>query len=462
MKSLLLFLAAVLGFVLPLLIPAAYRVYPSRRAVSLAAVPLLLTFALVIEPRFWVLVVAGDVLFCLVLVYDLASLPRRRAFSSIERSHAKIASLRKRHPVTLTISYAGNRPLNATVRDGWQPELAPSPKTLVLTLAPQGRTTVEYDLRPQKRGAFTAQTAYLRTQTPLGLWFRDMAFPCQSLLHVYPDIKQISQYALLARLNRLSLIGVRRVRRAGQEDEFERLRDYTIDDEYRWIEWRATARRQKLTVKDFQHSQSQRVIFLVDCGRMMTNETAGLSMLDHAWNAVLMLSYVALSQGDSVGLLAFSDEIHTFLSPRGGKKQMARLLHAAFDRFPRLVEPRFDLAFRYLAGHVRKRALVVLITHLIDEVNGQHVERYLTNLAGRHLPLGVFLRDVAMFAPVAQPPSDDKALWKAAAAARILLWRHELISSIRHKGALVLDVFPEKMTAPLINQYLDIKARHLL
>ena len=147
----------------------------------------------------------------------------------------------------------------------------------------------------------------------------------------------------------------------------------------------------------FQTSQSQRIVFLMDCGRMMTNQAAGLSLLDHAFNAMLMLSYVALRQGDSVGMISFSDEIHGFVPPRGGMNQMNRLLHASFDRFPQLVESRYDQAFRYLAAHCRKRSLVVLVTNVIDEVNANQMERYLTNLVGRHLPLGVLLRDRRLF-----------------------------------------------------------------
>jgi uncharacterized protein (DUF58 family) len=120
-----------------------------------------------------------------------------------------------------------------------------------------------------------------------------MDYPVPTELHVYPDMKQLAEYALLARKNRLSLLGLRRTRRIGQDNEFERLRDYTLDDNYKFIDWRATARRDKLTVRDFQQNQSQRLIFLVDCGRMMTNQAAGLSLLDHAFNSMLMLSYVA-------------------------------------------------------------------------------------------------------------------------------------------------------------------------
>src|SRR5262249_50795949 len=152
----------------------------------------------------------------------------------------------------------------------------------------------------------------------------------------------------------------------------------------------------KLTVKDFQVNQSQRVIFLIDCGRMMTATVAGLSLLDHALNAALMLAYVALGKGDSVGLVCFADEIQRYVPPRAGRMQMNRLLHGTFDRFATLVESRYDQAFVYLNSRARKRSLVILITNVIDEVNANQITGYLTNLVGRHLPLAVLLRDHAI------------------------------------------------------------------
>jgi uncharacterized protein (DUF58 family) len=175
-----------------------------------------------------------------------------------------------------------------------------------------------------------------------------------------------------------------------------------------------------------------------------------------------MLSYVALRQGDSVGMLSFSDTIHDYVPPRGGMSQMNRLLHVAFDRFPRLVESRYDLAFRYLNAHCRKRALVVLVTNVIDEVNAGQIERQLGALTGQHLPLGVLLKDhhLCDAADVVKPTG--KALYRAAAAADILLWRCQVLRDLKSRGVLTLDVFPEDLTAPLVNEYLKIKARHLL
>jgi uncharacterized protein (DUF58 family) len=177
---------------------------------------------------------------------------------------------------------------------------------------------------------------------------------------------------------------------------------------------------------------------------------------------MLMLAYVALRQGDSVGLVCFSDRVHQSVPARGGMSQMNHLLHASFDRFPQLVESRYDLAFLHLATRFRKRALVVLISNLIDEVNSFQVRRYLRSQIGRHLPLCVLLRDRDLFQVADLQVSTERDLYRAAAAAEILTWRHEVLSDLEHQGVLVLDLFPEDMTAPLVNRYLDIKARHLL
>jgi uncharacterized protein (DUF58 family) len=402
-----------------------------------------------------------DLLLAIAAVADLLTLPARRSFS-VERQTGRIASLKQEHRVTLTISNHTPQAYFVWLRDGVPADLHPEPDEFELPLAPRSRSTVHYDLRSSRRGKFQIPRVFLKIQSRWGLWQRLFDYPYLSTIHVYPDMKQLAEYALLARTNRLSLMGVRRTRRIGQDNEFERLRDYTLDDNYKHIEWRSTARRGKLTVKDFQANQSQRVMFLIDCGRMMTNQAAGLSLLDHALNSMLMLSYVALQRGDSVGLICFSNQVHTFVPPRSGRQQMNRLLHASFDRFPGLVESRYDQAFLYLGKHCRKRSLVVLVTNVIDEVNSHQIEQYLATMAGKHLPLGVLLRDRRLFEAADPPQVHDANLFRAAAAAEILTWRHQVLTDLASKGVLYVDAFPEDLTAPLINRYLEIKARHLL
>ena len=442
------------------------RIYPHRPLVYLAIAPAGLSLLLLLpgvwrDDTAWYPLAMLDGLLVVVAAVDLASLPRRASFS-IDRETGRVASLAQPHPVTLIVANYSRFARFVWVRDGLPPELDARPPDFALGLAPRSRAVLSYQAHNSRRGAFVIPSAHLRVRSRWGLWQRFLDYPVTSTINVYPDMKQLSEYALLARTNRLSLLGVRRTRKIGQDNEFERLRDYTPDDNYKHIDWKTTARRQKLTVKDFQANQSQRVIFLLDCGRMMTNLTGELSLLDHALNAMLMLSYVALSHGDSVGLLSFSDEIHNYVPPTGGMHQMNRLLHASFDRFPRLVESRYDQAFLYLAGHCRKRSLVILISNLIDEVNANQIGRYLGNFSGRHLPLGVLLRDHRLFDPAEVESPQGESLFEAAVAADILTWRNQVLADLDAKGVLSLDVYPENLTTPLINSYLEIKARHLL
>jgi uncharacterized protein (DUF58 family) len=437
------------------------EIYPRRTLVLALLAPTLFALGLLLADAVLAPLLAVDLAIGLVALADLTTLARRDTFA-VERESGRIASLRQAHPVRLTVTNRSPREWRVDVRDDLPAGLEADPDRFEIRLSPQSRSTVHYQLKASRRGAFVQEQVYLRVSSRLGLWQRSLRFPLAARLHVYPDMQQLAKFAVLARADRLNLLGMRRTRRVGQDNEFERLRDFTRDDNFRFIDWRSTARRQKLTVKDFQANQSQRLVLLVDCGRMMANTSAGLSLLDHALNAMLMLAFVALRRGDAVGMVAFSDEIHHYVPPRSGMQQMNRLLHASFDRFPRLVESRYDEAFLYLASHARKRSLVILITNLIDEVNSHQVEQYLTNLVGRHLPLCVLLRDHQLFDAADAPLDADAALYRAAAAAEILTWRRQVLADLSSQGVLSLDVFPEQLTAPLVNRYLEIKARHLL
>lgn len=437
------------------------RIYPYSSLLILAAVPCILAAGLFGWPSLAVLVLIADIVVGLVMLVDLGSLPRQRDFT-VRRELSRVASIQKSHRVTLTLSNQSSRRYLVWLRDDVPADFTAKPEQAAIAMAPQSRAFLEYELFAQRRGAFAMKQVYLRVRSRFGVWQRLLTYDLPATINVYPDMKQLAEYAVLARTNRLAMLGVRRTRKVGQDNEFERLRDYSPDDNYKHIDWRATARRNRLTVKDYQVNQSQRIIFMLDCGRMMTNECQGISLLDHALNSMLMLSHVALRQGDSVGLICFSDEVHSYVPPRGGMGQMNQLIHASFDRFPKLVESRYDEAFLYLASRCKKRSLVVLVSNLIDEVNSHQLHQYLSSIVGRHLPLGVLLRDHSIFdAADEESPKADR-LYQAAAASEMLIWRHQVLTDLQHKGVLCLDVFPEQMTAPLVNQYLEIKARHLL
>jgi uncharacterized protein (DUF58 family) len=194
----------------------------------------------------------------------------------------------------------------------------------------------------------------------------------------------------------------------------------------------------------------------------MTSEYRGLSLLDYALNSILMLSYVALEQKDSVGLLCFSDRVESYVPIRSGPSQMNRILHAGFDRFPSLRQTNFDQAFMHLSKNCRKRSLVVLVTTVIDDVTAAQITGYLSNLSGKHLPLLCLLRDRAVFDYADNPDMAPEVLYRSAAAAQMLTWRNQVIQRMQQAGVLQVDAFPEELTTPLVNEYLTVKAKHLL
>ncbi len=451
-------------FCAPLLLCAwRLKVFPTVRWTGPILVSLVFSVAAVFSSPLWSVVLIVDGLMLLVISVDALWLLRCRTDGIVvKRALPKTASLGIELDSFLTVVNHSSYRLKGQVRDDLPATFHSRPDEHQLDLPPRNQVTLRRKLVPGERGAFELQRTYLRLLSPLGFWARHVSLSLTDRLNVYPDMKQLGDYALLAKTNRLSQIGVRRTRRIGQDSEFERLRDYTRDDTYRHIDWRSTARRGKLTVRQFQSDQSQRIVFMLDCGRMMSNQRDGYSLLDHALNSMLMMSYVALAQGDEVGLLCFSDSIHAYLPPRGGSSQMNRLLQAGFDQFPRPVESRYDDAFLYLANHCKRRTLVVLATSVVDEVNAKQIVGHLSNLAGRHLPLGILLRDHAIFDAADSPDGSLSNLYTAAAAADILVWRHQQIRDLQHQGVLVVDSFPEDLTAPLVNEYLRIKATHLL
>ena len=438
-------------------------IWPGRALATVVLIPALLSLGLFVVPDAWPALLLLDLLVGLVVAADLFSLIGARSIR-VERRCGPVGSLGEPFEVELTVENLGRLPRVMRLRDDVPDVMAADPPEFEVRIPRRGRAVLLYRATPHRRGTYTLTRVDALVLSRLGLWARAVRWPVVDPVKIYPDIRQIARYTLLARRDKLNALGVRRSRRLGTDNEFERLRDYARGDEPRHIDWKATARRRKVTVRAHQANQSQRVMFLVDCGRMMCGDTGGgLSPLDHAFNAMILLAHVALLRGDQVGLLAYTDRVRAYVPPGGGVRRINRVVHAVHNVFPELVEPRHDRAFVELERRCRKRSLVVLMTNVFDDVNAAQVTDQLGNIVGRHLPLGVFLRDRDLFAMADNAPDGPgPGFYEGAVAASMLTWRDRAIAGLRLQGALTLDVFPEDLTAPLINRYLQIKARHLL
>jgi uncharacterized protein (DUF58 family) len=435
---------------------------PSLRLVVFAAIPILFTFLGLIVPGVMWTVLFADGLLALVVAVD--AFLAVRPLVVVERRAPAVFSVGRANVVTLEVSSLSRRRLRVQVKDDLFFGAEGSDLPVEMDLGPRKRAVGTYRVCPTRRGAYELGDHFVRYSSPLGLLIRQTRIRARSPVKVYPDVALVRTYELLARQDRDAALV--RTRMRGGESEFERLRDHQKDDEFRRIDWKATARRQKLIARDYQLERNQNVLCILDCGRLMTAESDGLSHFDHALNANLMMAHVAARSGDQVGLLAFADQVLRYLPPAGGARAGHRLIQASYDLHPTLVESNYAAAFDLLAVRLRKRSLVVLFTQLVDDVAAQSVLRLMRGLVPRHLPLFVLFRDLEVdelaeprVLPPVEPPID---LYVRSAAAEINLWREKVVRDLKAGGALVLHVPPKKLTPALVSRYLEIKARQLL
>jgi len=403
---------------------------------------------------------ANLVLVALAVADRLLSPPAGRLH--IAREVSEVLSVGTPNPVVLRVANRSSARIDVEIVDA--PPEPSATRGLPMNLrVPAGRTREgTYHLTPQRRGKSSFSALYVRYPSRLGLWTMMQKRPVRTPVRIYPDIKAVARYELLARKNRLAEEGLKLWRLRGAGGEFERLREYRREDELRKVDWKATAKYDKLISRDYIVERNQNVLFMLDCGRSMVNEAGGISHLDRGLNAAVMLGYIALSQGDNVALLAFSNRIERMVGPVRGKLAVRALIREVYDLEARYEASDYSLAIEEVLRRQRKRALVVLVTHALDEQHLISIGEYVRTLTANHLLLCVLLRDEGLTTLASTPPVTELEAFHTAAAAEILAAQGRMVRQLQRAGVLVVETLPGELAAVIINQYLDLKARHRL
>ena len=434
---------------------------PSRRLIVLFA---LLTLPLLlggVSRSLADVALIANLILVITAIIDLLISPSTRELD-IERKVSKVLSVAANNPVQLLVKNKSKRTVNLTLHDDTGPlcETVGLPKTIEL---PSWKDeTVNYHVQPTRRGATKMLAVHLRFPTRLGLWLRHEARTLEDEVRIYPDIRAVYRYELMARRNRLAEIGVRMVRMPGQGRDFERLREFRYGDEIRQVDWKATSRQRKLISREYNVERNQNIVLMVDCGRFMRNETGGISYLDRALNAAIMLSYIALGQGDNVSLMAFSNKVERFIRPVRGTPGIQSILHSTYDIEAADQVSDYSMALEHLSIVQRKRALVIMITFITDEMQLDVIKQSLSVKSISYLPMCVLLQDVGLRQMADRVPQTDLDAYHTAAAANILSGQTRKAAALRESGVLLIDTPPDLLTERLINEYLTIKARNML
>ncbi len=433
---------------------------PTRRLVTLLFVLALPASVAGFFPGWWAVVGSVDLLALALAAVDLALARRMRLdVRRIVPSHPSIGVL---HHVQIAIVHRGRRGVDVRVRDDVPETFNPSVDSLTVRVPPQTESRLKYQITPQRRGRFSFGDIAVRIRGPLGLGEVERSFPAAASISVYPDLRGARRLLLADGAVDLANLGLRRMRRDGDGTEFSRLRDYTQGDSLRDIAWKATARRARPVTRVLEAERSQSVLIAVDAGRTMAAAAGPLSKLDHAINAALFLAFVALRNGDRVGVVVFADGVKSFLPPAAGRGQFRRILEALFATTASRTWVDYQALAREVSVRCPRRSLVCVFTDFIDGEQARGLIAPVRFLAQRHVPVCVAMKDVTIEALLARAPTDTLEPFAQAAAAELLDERATVARELKDHGAHVIDAAPDALALGAVNQYLELKSRGAL
>jgi uncharacterized protein (DUF58 family) len=280
----------------------------------------------------------------------------------------------------------------------------------------------------------------------------------QEAVKVYPNILDLRRYEIGLRKERIVQPGQRVTRIHGRGTDFESLRDYVPDDEFRVVDWKASARKGKLVSRQYQEERSQNVMLLLDCGRSMGPVIDGLSRLDWGVNAAMMLAHVAAIKGDKVGLMAFGDEVIAYTPPKAGKSQTLNLLGLTYNLQSASGDSNYYRAFPFFTRKWTRRSLVVVFTELVDPEASKPLISQIATLARKHLCMVVTMSDPAVAQAARSAGERPEDVYRTAAAKQVIQARKTAAAQLARMGAIVLDVPPGQFTPAVVNQYLRVKS----
>jgi uncharacterized protein (DUF58 family) len=375
-------------------------------------------------------------------------------------------SIGRDNPVVLSVQ-SGNQGVQIRLRDYYPLEFEVSTPTLNASLEANTTQELTYTIHPTMRGEFQWGDIQVRQLGAWGLAWHDWKIPASQRVAVYPDL--LGLRSLSIRLTLENTGTMRQARRLGMGTEFAELREYGIGDDIRLIDWKATARRSRPLVRVLEPEREQTLIILLDRGRLMTAQVQGLKRFDWGLNATLSLALAGLNRGDKVGIGVFDREVTTWIAPERGQHQLSKLIERLTPIQPVLLEPDYIGAVTRLVNQQTRRALVVLITDIVDVTASAELLAALVRLTPRYLPFCVTLGDPQVDRLAHTPPILEKekqgaiaATYARSVALDLLAQRQVAFAHLKQKGVLVLDAPANQISEQLVDRYLQLKARNLL
>ena len=426
---------------------------PTRRLAAVAALASIVVVA--VEGWRGFLVVNAVLLAVALADWALATRP---ADIELTRELPDVIVLGRSDQVLWEVRNRTGRRQRVAFADELAPSLGAGARRARVTVPAHGSADVTTTLHPSRRGRFEPTALTVRVEGPLGLAARQATRRLPSVLRVYPPFRSRDEAELRIDKARILEVGLRSAQGLGGGTDFDRLREYSVDDEFRRIDWAATARAGKTIVRTYRAERNQTVICLLDNGRIMAGRVDDVPRVEHAMDAVMMLTVVATRLGDRAGLVVFDRDVRAVVAPSHGRNQLGRVTEAMYELTPALAESDYRGAFSSTLAHFRRRAMLVVLTDLVEQAVGETLLPALPLVARNHLVVVAAVQDPDVVRWANTTPTDAASAYRKAAAVAALEERSRTTARLRGVGATVVDAPPGALATRLADAYLDVKA----
>ncbi|MFZ9387745.1 MAG: DUF58 domain-containing protein [Chitinophagaceae bacterium] len=395
----------------------------------------------------------------LAVLTDVLLLYSKKQGVNASRLTAERFSIGDPNPVQIGVRNGYPFPLRASIIDEIPVQFQDREWLRKIRVAAESEYVLSYSLVPHSRGEYVFHDINLYAHGPLRLVKRRYIFPSEQVVKVYPSYIQMRKYGLLAISNRLQEAGVRRIRKIGHSMEFEQIKEYVRGDDYRTINWKATARKEGLMVNNYTDERSQQIYCLVNKGRVMKMPFNGLTLLDHAINATLVLSNVALVKQDKAGIVTFEKDIDTFLQADKKPTQMNQVLETLYRQQTHFGEPDFEKLFSVIRNRVTNRSLLVLFTNFESLESLQREMPALKRMARYHLLLVVFFENTELRVLLDRKANSLEEIYIKTIAEKFMYEKKLMVRELHKNGIPSILTSPENLTVNTVNKYLELKTR---
>ncbi|MCT4604313.1 MAG: DUF58 domain-containing protein [Marinifilum sp.] len=413
-------------------------------------------------PIFYAVAKLTCLIFIIALGFDIALLYRIKNAVQASRICPEKLSNGDENSIQIRIQHRYNFTIDIDLIDEIPIQFQKRDFNYSFSLKPGTEKNINYSLKPLSRGEYHFGVINIFVSSFLKLVKRRYKLGDAEMIPCYPSYMQMRQYELMAMSNRLTDFGIKKIRRIGHQMEFDQIREYVKGDDYRTINWKATARRSQIMVNQYQDEKAQPVYSIIDCGRSMKMPFYGLSLLDYAINTSLVISNTAILKHDKAGLLCFGKHVHSSVPAKGRRTQVKKIMEILYNQETNYPEPNYELLYSSVKHFVRSRSLLMLYTNFESLDSMKRQLPYLQGLAKDHLLVVIFFNNSEIEEMTKKSAESIEDIYVKTIGEKFLFDKKLIVKELGKYGIHTILTDPKNLTVNSLNKYLELKSRGLI